>query len=188
VRLVVQDSVVELATAAVWTGVLDVHVVVEMLASAPDKKAINQALATFSSQHWMHVVPHQPATDQDRMRRHVCRSSLLDSQRGNVEGVAVFALNHVVRDVRVISRNQFGHTVRKHRSATERNVFLDHRALALILENKKIARMRHERQVVGRRNEQQVDRRLDHDATLYVHVCAIFDKSRIQGNKCCVFA
>src|ERR1019366_5401430 len=42
-RLAVQDSVVELTAAAMRTGVLDVHVVVQMLPAVADEQAIDQA-------------------------------------------------------------------------------------------------------------------------------------------------
>ena len=57
-RLRIQNSVVELAAFAVRAGMLDEHVIVEVLMPAPDKKSIDQALRAVARKHRMHVVAH----------------------------------------------------------------------------------------------------------------------------------
>ena len=111
VRAAVENAVVELAAAAVRAGVLDQHVVVEMLAAVADEQAVDQALAAFAGQHRMHVVAHQRAAEQHGVRGDIGAAALLDAQRGDVEGLRVFALDHVVRNDRVVAGDQFGRGV-----------------------------------------------------------------------------
>jgi hypothetical protein len=58
-RMSIQNAVIELAAAAMRTGVLDMHVVVEMLPSISNKEAVDQALAAFSAKDGMHIVANQ---------------------------------------------------------------------------------------------------------------------------------
>jgi len=55
----------------------------------------------------------------------------------------MLAFNHVVRNVSIVSRNQFGDAVREHHAAAQRGIFLDDRCLALVFKQKKIPRMGH---------------------------------------------
>ena len=89
VRVIIQNAVVKLAAAAVRAGVLDEHVIVEMLAAIADEQAVDQALAALAREHRMDVVAHQPAAEQQRMRGNVGASALLNAQSGDVEGVCV---------------------------------------------------------------------------------------------------
>src|SRR5215470_12787765 len=86
-RVAVQNPVVKLATAAVRAGMLDVHVVVEMLPPITDKEPVDQTLAAFSRQHRMHVVANQSASEQQRVRSHVGAALLLNAQSRNVESI-----------------------------------------------------------------------------------------------------
>ena len=79
VRPIIQNPVVKLAAPAMRTEVFDEHVVVQVLATLSDEKAVDQAFAAFARQNRMHVVPHQPSADQQGMRGHVCASALLDA-------------------------------------------------------------------------------------------------------------
>ena len=85
VRAAVQNAVVELAAAAVRAGVLDQHVVIEVLLSAADEQAVDQAFAAFAGENRMNVVAHDRAAQQHGVRRDVRASSLLDAQRGDIE-------------------------------------------------------------------------------------------------------
>ncbi len=71
VGMIVENAVVELTAAAVRAGVLDQHVVIEMLAAVADEQAIDQALSAFTGQHRMHVVAHQSSAEKHRVRRNV---------------------------------------------------------------------------------------------------------------------
>ena len=79
--MIVQDSVIKLPAAAVRAGMLDQHVIIDVLMVRAEEQAVDQALASFAGQNRMHVVPHQCPTEQNGMRRNICTSSLLDTQR-----------------------------------------------------------------------------------------------------------
>ena len=68
VRVIIQNTVVELTAGAVRTSVLDQHVIIEMLPAIADEEAIDQALSAFAGQDWVHVVSHQTSTKKHRMR------------------------------------------------------------------------------------------------------------------------
>jgi len=59
VRMAVEDSVIKLPAAAVRAGMLDQHVVIQMLVPVADEQAIDKALSAFACQHGMHIVAHQ---------------------------------------------------------------------------------------------------------------------------------
>ena len=84
--------------------VLHQHVVVQMLASRAHKQPVDQALAAFAGQHRMHVVAHQPAAQQNRVRSDIRAARLLHAQRGNVERGKIFALDHEMRNHGVLRR------------------------------------------------------------------------------------
>ena len=98
VRLAIENPVVELPAAAVRAGMLHQHVVVQVLAAIADEETVDQALSPFACQHRVHVVAHQRPAQQQRVRRDVGASPLLDTQRGDVESLLVLALDHVVRN------------------------------------------------------------------------------------------
>src|SRR5215470_18517319 len=139
--LPVENSVVELSAARMRAGVLDVHVVVEMLAIMADKQTIDQALSAFAGKYRMHVVADQAPAQEQRMGGNIGASSLLNAQRGNIESLSMFAFDHIVGNGCVFSRNQLGCAVRQHRAAAQREVFFDDRSLAFICKNQQVARM-----------------------------------------------
>ena len=65
VRPIIQDAVVELAAGAMRAGMLNQHVVVEVLVAIADEQAIDQAFGTFAGQNGMHVVANQASTEQN---------------------------------------------------------------------------------------------------------------------------
>ena len=184
VRMAIQDSVVELAAAAVWAGVLYVHVIVEMLVIVAHEDAVDQTLSTFAGQHWVDIVADQSAAKQQRMGGNVRAAFLLNAQRRNVERVQALALDHVMRNRRVRAGKQFGRAVAEDRSAANRDVVFDDRGLALLLENQQIPRMNHARSVGCRGHKQQMNRRIQRKAAANVHERTIFSKGRVQGAKC----
>src|ERR1700676_2533446 len=97
--MAVENAVVELAAGTVGAGVFHQHVVVEMLATAADEEAIDDALSAFSGEYGMNVVAHQRAAQQQRMRSHVGAAGLLDAEGGEVEALEMLALEHDVLDV-----------------------------------------------------------------------------------------
>src|SRR5579863_2480790 len=181
VGMAVQDSVVELAAAAVRAGMLHVHVIVEMLMAIADKQAIDQALSTFAGQHRVHVVADQSAAEQKRMGCHVRTSILLNAKCGNVERIQALALDHVMRDRGVLARDQFRRSVAEHRAAAQGNIVLNDSDLALLLENQQVPRMNHAWRVGRSRHKQQMDWRVQRNPTTYVYECSVFGKSRVQG-------
>jgi hypothetical protein len=78
---------------AVWALVLYKHVIVQMLPAAADKQPIDQALAACARKHRMHVLAHQPAAQEQRVRGNTDSTGLLDPQHRNVEGIEMLALN-----------------------------------------------------------------------------------------------
>ena len=69
VRAVIENAVVKLAAGAVRAGVLDQHVVVEVLPAVADEQAVDQALAALAGQNRMHVVAHQRSAQSARSAR-----------------------------------------------------------------------------------------------------------------------
>ena len=54
----------------------------------------------------MNVVAHQPAAQQDGVRSNIGASALLDAQSGDVEGLPMLALDHVMRHHGIVGRHQ----------------------------------------------------------------------------------
>ena len=88
-RVAIQNSVVELAAATVRAGMLDVHVIVEMLAAVAEEQPVDKALSTFSGEHGVNVVANQAAAQEERVRGYVGAPSLLDTQSRNIESFFV---------------------------------------------------------------------------------------------------
>ena len=76
-RTSVENAVVKLPAVAVRTMVLHKHVIVQMLPAVSNKQTIDQALAAFACKHRMHVVAHQAATQEQRMRGNIGAAGLL---------------------------------------------------------------------------------------------------------------
>ena len=115
-----------------------------------DEEAVNQTFSPFACQHRVDVVAHQRPAQQHGVRHNVGASSLLDTQRGDVESLLVLALDHVVRKHSVVAGDQFRDRVAEQRAAVERHIVLDERGLAVFLRHNEIARMAHGWGVVRR--------------------------------------
>src|SRR5690348_7737543 len=61
VRVAAENAIVKLAAAAVRLGVLDKHVIIEMLATRSGKQTVDKAIAAFAIQHRMHIVANDSA-------------------------------------------------------------------------------------------------------------------------------
>ena len=77
-RVVVENAVVKLPAGTMRAGVLHQHVIIEMLPAGADKEPINQALAAFAGEHRMHIVAHECAAQQQRVRGDIGAARLLE--------------------------------------------------------------------------------------------------------------
>ena len=101
-----------------------------MLAAVADEQAVDQALRAFAGEHRMNVVANQAAAQQNGVRGDVGAASLLNAQRGDVEGLGVFALEHVMRDDGALAGDQFGRGIGERDGTAERDVIFDDGDLA----------------------------------------------------------
>ena len=96
VRPPIENTVVELPAVAVRTGVFDPHKVVHVLAPGGHEQPVDQALAAFTGQDRVHVVPHQRATEQHRVGRDITATALLQPEGRDAKCLMALALDHIV--------------------------------------------------------------------------------------------
>ncbi len=119
-----------------------------MLTSRPEKQPIDQTLAALARQYRMHVVPHQAAAQQQRVRSRIRAPALLNAKSRNIEGLQMLALDQIMLRHCALARDQLRHRIRKRDAlTTDRRVILDHRNLGFILRHNQVPRMGHRRRI-----------------------------------------
>ncbi len=180
VRVTIENAVIELAAAAMRTGMLDEHVIVHVLAAVADEQPVDQTLAAFAGQHRMNVVTNKPPAQKHRMRTHIRAAGLLSAQGGDVKGLAVFALEQIVRNHSVFARDQFGYSVGKGNAAAERDIVFHDAGFSGAFGYDEISRIGHLRMLSRNGDEQEIDRRFQRRSARQVDVRSVFDECGIQ--------
>ena len=119
VRPIAQYPVVELAAIAVRARMLDPHEIVHMLTAARHEEAVDQAVTALSTHDRMDVVPHQAASQQDRVGCDVAGPALLNAQGPDVERLLVLPLDHVVAHHGVVARHELCDHIREVHAAPQ---------------------------------------------------------------------
>ena len=113
----------------------------------------------------MNVVAHERAAQQHRVRGDIRAAALLDAQRGNVEGLRVFALDHVMRDHRCCRPQRVPSTVLQRAAPpSERHIIFDDGGLAAFFRDDQVARMSHHGRIMRGGDEEQMNRRFQNRA------------------------
>ncbi len=180
VGLAVEDAVVELAAAAMSLGMLDEHVIVEVLPPGADKQAVDEALAAFAVENRMNVVAYERSANENGVRCNIRAAALFDAQRRNVVSLHIFALDHVVRDHGIVGRDQLSRRVAERRSPAEGDIIFDDGGLAALFRDDQVPRMNHGRRLMRRGDEQQVNRRFEHCAFADVNEGAVLDEGSVE--------
>ena len=153
-----EDAFVELAAAAVRLLVVDPGVVVGVLAAVQQVEAIEGAIAAFSGEHGVGVVPDERATQCNGTGREHRAAVQLRLRGGDVEGSVSLFHQLVVGQHGALADDDLGHGIGEVARRTKTDVALDDHRAAATAHQDQVPGMGHGRFFRGGRDEQQVDR------------------------------